>query len=178
MTAEFVVLVLALAAILAIAGWALALGSPPLPSGGVARAGLVALIPDDLPAGAVYELGAGWGGLALDLARALPERRVIAVEASPLPWLVARLRALGRENLSVRFGRIEALNLSGASLVAVYLGPKPMARLSEKLRAELPPRSVLLSNGFALADLTPERTVDLPTPITTTLYRYRMGETG
>ena len=106
----------------------------------------------------------------------MPERRVFAVEASPLPWLVARLRALGRENLSVRLGRIEALDLSDAALVAVYLGPKPMARLSDKLRAELPPGTVLLSNGFALPGLTPEKTVALPTPVTTMLYRYRMRE--
>ncbi len=178
MTTALAILLAGLACAGLIAVYTVLLDSPPLPSGGAARAGLVALIPSDLPDGPFYELGCGWGDLALDLAKAMPERRVLAVEASPLPWLVARLRALGRENLSVRFGRIEALNLSGASLVAVYLGPKPMARLSEKLRAELPPRSVLLSNGFALADLTPEKTVALPTPVTTTLYRYRMRETN
>ena len=176
MTTALAILLAGLACAGLIAVYTVLLDSPPLPSGGAARAGLVALIPPDLPDGQVYELGCGWGDLALDLAKAMPERRVVAVEASPLPWLVAKLRALGRKNLSVRWGRIEALDLSDAALVAAYLGPKPMTRLSDKLRTELPPQSVFLSNGFALADLTPERTVNLPTPVTTTLYRYRMRE--
>ncbi len=178
MTTALAILLAGLACAGLIAVYTVLLDSPPLPSGGAARAGLVALIPPNLPDGPVYELGCGWGELALDLAKAMPGRQVVAVEASPLPWLVARARALGRENLSVRLGRIEALDLSDAALVAAYLGPKPMARLSDKLRAELRPGSVLLSNGFAVPTLTPEKTVALPTPVTTTLYRYRMGETG
>ncbi len=174
MTSALAILLAGLACAVLIAVYTVLLDSPPMPSGAAARAGMVALIPPDLPDGPAYELGCGWGDLALDLAKALPGRRVIAVEASPLPWLVARLRGLSRENLSVRWGRIEALDLSDAAIVAAYLGPKPMTRLAGKLRAELPPGSVLLSNGFALADLAPERTVTLPTPVTTKLYRYRM----
>ena len=67
-------------------------GISPMPTLGRARRAMLEQIPAEAT-GAIYELGCGWGTLAIPLARRHPKARVIAYEVSPVPWLVARLRA-------------------------------------------------------------------------------------
>ena len=53
-------------------------------------------IGDLMPAqfdGCVYELGSGWGQLAIHLAATYPSAQVIAIELSPLPYLFSKTLA-------------------------------------------------------------------------------------
>lgn len=129
---------------------------PPMPTSAPVKRVMFSMMPAHIN-GTVYELGAGWGGLAVALARRYPDRPVIAVEISPLPWLVSRLRARlsGLKNLTVRYGDALKLDLADAGLIVCYLCPDVMAPLQEKLAAELPAGACVVSNTFALSGWQP-----------------------
>lgn len=165
-TAELAALVgvglLALAA-LSVIGFTLWLGISPMPTTPKVREVMLALIPDT--DGELHELGAGWGGLSLALARQNRRRRVVAWEASPLPFLVTalRARASGLRNLEVRRANFLSADLSTATVLVCYLFTGGMRALDEKLRRERPGASlVIVTNTFLLRGWTAEtqRTVD------------------
>lgn len=120
------------------------------------------------------DLGAGLGGPALGLARRRPDARITGVEASLLPWLICRLRAIGRRNLHIRLGDIFAHDLAGYDLVYAFLSPEPMPRLWAKVCAELPPGSLFVSNTFAVPGVEAERTIVLPGRADARLLIYRI----
>lgn len=122
----------------------------------------------------VYELGCGWGGFAVALAKALPDQRIIGVELSPLPYLVSRLRALWVPNLSVRWGNFLALDLSAADAVACYLMIAPMPTLAAKLDRELRPGTLVCTVMFWFRDRTPVLTTQLP-GTAVALYEWRQS---
>ncbi len=167
-----VVLVLALRVL-----WdAARLGIGPVPTVRSVRAALLTVLPADA-SGDWHELGAGFGGLAVAIARARPSLRLVAWEAALVPWLVLRARVAlrGPTNLSVRRGDFFEGDLRGASGVVCYLFTGAMQRLGPKLRAELGPGAVVLSHTFALPDWKPERTVHAADLYRTPVYRYVVG---
>jgi len=130
---------------------------------------------DGLAPAVVYELGAGWGGLALALARRFPGARVVAVEASPLPWMVCRLRAAlsGPDNLEVRLGDALKAELADADLAVCFLCPPAMAKLAPRLDEVLRPGAHVLSNSFALPGWTPAREARVDDLHRSAVYLYR-----
>ena len=147
-----VVLTLLALGALSIVASTLRLGISPMPTTPVVRAAMLDFVPRSL-GGEVHELGAGFGGLALALARRGPGARVVAWERSPVPFLVAWLRAkvAGPGNLEVRFADFLAADLSKASALVCYLWTGGMRALDEKLRRELPGRPLLIvTNTFLL----------------------------
>ena len=160
MTIETWVLIFALAAIAAVFAWTLMTGSPPTPTSRAVRRTILATLPARLPgdqAAEVYELGAGWGGLALAMARRYPDRQIIGMELSPLPWLVSLiLTALNRPaNLTLRRADFLNADLSGASLVVCYLSADVLARLRPQLERQLRPGALIVSNTFAIEGWRP-----------------------
>lgn len=160
MTIEIITLFLAFGAIALVAVWTLLTGSPPTPTSAKVRAAMLAVLPRRLPeteGAVIYELGAGWGGLAIAFARRFPDVRVVAVERSPLPYLVCRLRAAvsGAANLEVRRDDIFERDISDAVLVVCYLSADALARLRPKLEAELAPGALVLSHTFAVPEWRP-----------------------
>lgn len=131
-------------------------GNVPISTTPRVRSAMLRLAPDRLD-GTVYELGAGWGSLAVSLARRYPNRSVVAFELSPVPCIFVRLRALfaGMSNLTVRRASFWQATLGDAGLVTCYLSPRAMARLAPKLAAELPPGTPVISNNFAIPGWRP-----------------------
>ena len=132
-------------------------GDPSLPTSMGARRKMLTVLPDFLPdiqCSKIYELGSGWGGLANALAKKYPDKTVIGVELSPVPYFFSRLRQAydQKPNLIFNFCDFFSVNLSDANLVVCYLSPKTMKKLSGKLRLELPKDSLIISNTFALRD--------------------------
>jgi len=103
----------------------------------------------------IYELGAGWGDLALALARAHPDAEVIALELSPVPWAVAWLRATRLRNLRVRRADLLRHPLADADAVTCYLMLRPMARLAARLDQELRPGTPVVALTFWFRDRAP-----------------------
>ena len=166
--------------------WALGLGVLALVYGGgiVTRVPLylsnrcvAKLLSDILPPSPgvrACDLGAGLGGPMAGLARMRPDAVITGVEASPLPWLVCRLRCLSRRNSSALFGDLFAHDLQNYDLVYAFLSPEPMPRLWSKVQAEMRPGTLLVSNTFAVPGATPEQIIDLPGRADARLYLYRL----
>ncbi|SLN44503.1 class I SAM-dependent methyltransferase [Oceanibacterium hippocampi] len=113
--------------------------------------------------GAFVDLGCGFGGTVIALARHFPEGRFCGVESAPMPWLVARLRAAlsGCGNVRIVRGDLWRHDLSGYDCVYCFLSPVPMARLFAKAEAELAPGALFVSNSFEVPDRAPERIVEV-----------------
>jgi hypothetical protein len=165
------VAVVALAALSIIVS-TLRLGISPMPTSRRVRRAMLAMVPADVR-GEVHELGCGWGGLAVSLARHCPKARVIAWEASLVPWLVSWLRGRGVENLQVRRGDFLRADLSRAEVLVCYLFTGGMRALAEKLARERGGTPVcLVSNTFSVHGWTPVDTVTVEDAWRTRVYRY------
>ena len=91
----------------------LRLGISPMPTSSRVLKMVLSVIPADL-SGEVIELGAGWGTLAWAVSRQFPRSRVVAWEASPVPFAFCWLRSKvqRRPNLVVRFGNFRDADLA------------------------------------------------------------------
>lgn len=121
----------------------------------------------------VVDLGCGDGGLLRHLARARPDCEFLGVEHAPLPWLWARLGALGLSNLQIRYGDFWSLHLGLFDVVYAFLSPAPMVRLWDKATGEMQSAGLFVSNSFAVAGVEPERYADVADRRATRLYLYR-----
>jgi precorrin-6B methylase 2 len=174
MSMEFLVLFAVLVVIALILAGTVWTGVPPMPTSAAVRSCMFDLVRGQSP-GTVYELGAGWGGLAVALARRFPDARVVALEASPLPWAVCRMRAalFGPKNLDVRFADVLRADLADADLAVCFLCPPAMAKLAPRLETALNPGALVLSNAFALPGWTPLREVRVDDLHRSAVYLYR-----
>ena len=108
----------------------------------------------------MVDIGSGFGGLVLDLARRRPDGQFDGIELAPLPWLVSRLRAAASGSRA-RFlrGDYEALDFSQYDAVFAYLSPAAMPALWRKAEAEMLPGSMLLSYEFKIAAREADKTI-------------------
>lgn len=115
-----------------------------------------------LPAqGRVLDLGSGLGGPLSYLARRHPALGFEGIEAAPLPFLVSRLRSLGRRNLRFRFGSFWARSLSEQNVVFAYLSPAAMPQLWRKIQTEMRPGSTFVSVEFPVPGVEAHEVVHL-----------------
>lgn len=132
-------------------------GVPPVPSSAKEIADVVALLQAaDLPERPrIYELGCGFGGLALALARAFPEATVVGLEVSPLPAAIAWVRARGVPGLTIHRMDYTRANLSDADVATAYLMIRAAAELAPVLDAQLRPGTTVVASMFWFRDRTP-----------------------
>ena len=150
-------------------------GSSPMPTRRRVRERLLDSIPADR-SGTIYDLGSGWGTLAVPLSRRFPGCHVVGVERSPVPWFFSRLRAAvsGAANLEIRRGDFFNVPLGDASVVVCYLAPNAMKRLVPKLEDELSAGALVISNTFTLPEWTAEEVHTVPGVMPTPVYVYRV----
>ena len=148
-------------------------GISPMPSSRRAVQQVLQFVAPPRP-GSIYELGAGWGSLAIPLARAFPDRRIIAYELSTIPWLflLLRVRVSGLNNIEVVRRDFFRDDLGKAAVVVCYLYPGSMVQLSTELQSELIPGTVVVSNTFALPGWVPDQTSQLKDLYRTKIYRF------
>jgi hypothetical protein len=117
-----------------------------------------------LPQGSPFtlvDLGCGSGGGLVHLAKRRPLGRFVGVETAPLPFLLAWLRARGLGNCRVRLGSLWQEDLSGYQVVYAFLSPAPMARLWSKVRREMGPGSLFISNSFEVSGEEPDAVMEV-----------------
>jgi predicted RNA methylase len=149
----------------------LSLGIGPVPSTPRVRKAVLAMVPSTLE-GELHELGAGWGGLALALARHCPRARVIAWERSLVPFLVLLVRQkLGVANLEVRYADFFTARFEQATAIVCYLFPEAMRRLDPCLRASCRRDTLIVSHTFALRGWEPVETSVVEDLYRTPVYR-------
>jgi SAM-dependent methyltransferase len=135
---------------------------PYYPSGPALRPLVAGLLPAAGTPRAI-DIGSGFGGLVLDLARRRPDAAIEGIELAPLPWLVSRLRAtLARSRARFRLGDYESLDFGQYDLVFAYLSPAAMDGLWRKAQREMRPGSQLASYEFGIAARAPDRTLAPP----------------
>ena len=151
-------------------------GFSPMPSSRQAVQQVLQFVGPPRP-GPIYELGAAWGSLAIPLAKAFPDRQIIAYELSTIPWLFLwlRVRVSGVNNIDVVRRDFFRDDLGKAVVVVCYLYPGSMVRLSTKLQSELLPGTVVVSNTFALPGWIPAQTAQLKDLYRTKVYRFVVG---
>jgi len=171
---ELGLIALTLAVAVSIAWGTFRTGISPMPSSRRARKAMLLRLPRDLR-GRVYDLGSGWGGLAIAIARAHPRSEVIGYEISTVPVLCARVFARLLRVDNVRFERRDffASDYRDAAAIVTYLFPDGMAKLCMKLEEELPVGTPVISNTFRVPGWEPERTTTMRDFHRTRIYAYR-----
>jgi hypothetical protein len=129
----------------------------------------------------VVDLGSGWGGLAVMAARAYPDREVVGIEASWIPYLFSRLRcatAAAPANLSVRRTDVRWITLEPDTAYLCYLSTETMESLRARFEAHRPRNCVVISAHFAIRTWKPERTVVARDAFRTEVFVYEIAVGG
>lgn len=121
----------------------------------------------------VIDIGCGNGGLLRRLASTRPDCHFTGIEHAPLPWLLARLRTLNAQNITIRHGDFWLEPLSTYDVIYAFLSPAPMSRLWTKACAELQPGAILVSNSFSVPDQHPVQITQVKDRRGTQLYSYQ-----
>jgi len=174
---QFCIIIVTLAIIVNIAYSTIQLGISPMPSTKAARTIMVQWAykyvqdmslstPSTKPV-AIAELGAGWGGLARQLARQLnqfdskstPQSKsiqVIAYEQALCPWLYCcMLQTIAPiKNLEFRKQNFLAQDLTAFSLYLTYLYPQGMQAIAKQRQRQQIQATPLISCAFALPNET------------------------
>lgn len=120
------------------------------------------------------DLGAGLGSTTVPLADALPASHFTGYENAPLTWLAGLLLSRGRPNIRWRWDDLWQARLGDYDVVYAFLSPAPMPRLWEKVRAEMPPGSLFVSNSFPVPGIAPTRIVEVDCTPPRPLYCYQL----
>lgn len=141
------------------------LGAPTVSTPPDVAAVMLDQIPDHFD-GTIVDLGAGWGALVAAAVARFPQAHVVAVEASPIPWLVLVVsqRLFSWRTVSVLRRDLFQIPLNHADVVLCFLYPKTLERLRLKLRAELRSGAVVVSHRFAIPRWRPVRSIALKGP--------------
>jgi hypothetical protein len=163
-------------AALSIIYWSLRNGISPMPSSMKASKKILDAIPRELN-GPIYELGSGWGTLALAVAKKFPENLVVGYETSPVPYWISRFFRFqtGVSNVQFKKEDFMDISLSEAALIICYLYPGAMRKLQEKLSKELQPGTWIISNTFAIPEWKPYAILDTQDLYRSLIYIYRVG---
>ena len=120
------------------------------------------------------DLGAGIGSVVYPLAGARPDGRFTAVENAPATWLIGRLRTAALANCDWHWGDIWRTDLTDYNVVYAFLSPVPMAALWQKVRQEMRPGSLFISNSFAVPGAEASSVTDVDDTRRTRLFCYRL----
>lgn len=103
----------------------------------------------------VFDLGCGDGRL-LTYAAKSQEITAIGYEIAPMVYLAAELRRLlskNRKKIDIRFESMFRANLKKANVIFVYLMPKILPKIAEKIMKECKPGTRIISNTFKIPGL-------------------------
>ena len=110
------------------------------------------------PGDVVFDLGSGDGRIAI-AAAANFGARAVGIEIDPA--LIARARAAAREagvadRVEFRVGDMYAAELGGATVVTLFLNPRPNLKLRPKLQASLPRGARVVSYLWDMGEWQPD----------------------
>jgi len=122
------------------------------------------------------DLGCGFAGPVLALAKARPDGRFTGFETAPLIVAAAKIR-LGFQaagNANIHFTNIWSVDWGDYDVVYCFLSPVPMPALYDKARRDMKPGSLLISNSFAVPGHPADDIIDVDDRRQTRLHLWRM----
>lgn len=161
-------LLVVLIALALLASASLATAAPWLPTWDKDLERILALI-KLRPGQKFYDLGCGDGRLICAASRS--GAQAVGIELSLVPYLLARARiALKKNPAQIIFKDFFRVNLNDADAVYLFLTPPVMAKIKNKLEAELQPGTKVVSYHFPLPDWPPTTVDKHPNGATVYLY--------
>ena len=122
----------------------------------------------------IIDLGAGIGSVVCPLARAFPEAEVTGSENAFIPWLIGRTRTARMKNCRWLLRDLWNASLSEYDAVYAFLSPEPMPCLWEKIRKEMRPGSLFISNSFPVPEQAATFVIEVRDRRKTRLFCYRI----
>lgn len=171
-----VILAFVICSFLSVLFWSIKNGIAPMPSWGRQTKAILSLIPSGTD-GLIYELGSGWGALAVRLARQFPQATIVGIENSPVPFLFSSLLRYAVRLPNLQFHRKDFFvqPLDDAKGIVCYLFPGAMVRLKPKLEQELRNDAWIISNTFAVPEWLPSNRIVLQDLYRTSIYSYSIS---
>jgi len=122
------------------------------------------------------DIGSGIGGVLSYLAKVRPDGEFFGVENAPLPYLLSRFRIqlANHPNCHVRWDSLWSCDLAPYDVVFAYLSPVPMEQLWHKVKKEMHPGSIFVSNSFAVPQHPPQYSITLDDMHRSTLHIWHM----
>jgi hypothetical protein len=122
------------------------------------------------------DVGSGVGGVLTHLATARPDGLYYGIENAPLPYWLSRLRIkIGKHaNCHVLWGSMWACDFAQYDVVFAYLSPVPMEQLWHKVKQEMRPGTLFISNSFVVLEHPPQYSITLDDLHHSTLYIWHM----
>jgi hypothetical protein len=144
------------------------------PLGSVAY--LAQLLERSAESGTFLQLGSGYGGCVLALAKYLPTWQVTGVEFSPTPWIVANLRTIGKNFGNYRFFLNDATlwPLKDYTVIFLHQSAAITKQWEASIARRLQPGTLFISYNQPLPRIKPIETMTINPQ--TTLYIYRRPE--
>jgi hypothetical protein len=128
----------------------------------------------DMPATKVIDLGAGTGSVVCTLAKIREDIQVSGIENSYLPWAIGFLRTAKLRNCHWALGSFWEVSLAEYDVVYAFLSPAPMNRLWLKVKHEMHPGALFISNSFRVPDIEADDEIEVDDSRKTRLYCYRL----
>jgi hypothetical protein len=152
-------------------------GITPVPTLDRAKQGMLGLLAQRKINGNIYELGSGWGTLAIALAKKYAHSNVVGYENSIVPYLFSQIRNLftGCRNLNLVRKDFYTTPLNDADLVVCYLYAGAMEKLRTKFESELKKDAIVVSNTFAVPYWRPVEEIVVDDIYRTKVYLYVVG---
>lgn len=126
------------------------------------------------PGQRVLDLGSGFGGGLACLAGRHPQLQFIGLESSPLLWLAGWLRLQKHTNAEVRWKSLWSEPLQGYQVVYAFLSPAPMERLWRKVKNEMQPGTLFISNSFEVPGVQPDARIEVGDRRGSILFLWRL----
>ena len=141
-----------------------------MPSHRLARETILRLVPEDTEI--IVDLGSGWGGMLMSLARAFPNSKIIGYECSWFPFLWSRCFCRLPNIFIYREDFLRVLAPKSSVLIC-YLCPRGMENLSKEYKGR---GHVLISHTFALPNNTPIQTHRISDGYRSPIYVYQLTD--
>ncbi len=103
----------------------------------------------------VYDLGCGDGAIVVAAARHYGARKVVGIEQSRKLCSIALAKTRGLKNASIIEGNYDDVDLSEASVVALYQSATENARLKAKFLRELAGGTTIVSHDYGIPGWQP-----------------------
>jgi precorrin-6B methylase 2 len=104
----------------------------------------------------LYDLGSGWGTVCFAIKKFFPHFKVYGIDKDPLRIIFSKMKAkILREKIYFKKENLLKTNLKNADIVYLYLPDNLMDLLEIKIKKELKPGTLVISNTTKFKNLKP-----------------------